>query len=72
MINSSELGVNSTEVTVIFVPGTLRERAVMMVTVRPGNFPTEEANMALSFFYKAVKDLQGLGVSNHYFPGSSA
>lgn len=51
-------GVNVTDVTVVYCPPSPRDRAVVIVTVRPGRYPTTEASDAISRFLEAVKGLQ--------------
>lgn len=51
-------GVNVTEVTVVYCPKSPRERAVLIVTLRPGNYPTQAAQHAITDFLDALSALQ--------------
>jgi len=55
-----EKGVNVTDIYVTYHPPGQRDRAVCLVVLRPGVFPTPEAQVALEKFWDGVKAVQAL------------
>lgn len=51
---------NSTEVAVQYWPGDENHKALVLVSVRPGKIPTDNAKAALDEFFDALKRLQTL------------
>jgi hypothetical protein len=53
-------GVNSTSVDVVYCAAGSNDRAVLIVTLRPGKIPTDEAHEAIQMFLDALKALQSI------------
>jgi hypothetical protein len=54
------LSVNATDIQVMYAPRSEQDRATLIVTLRPGHFPTPEAQLAINDFLDATKHLMGL------------
>lgn len=53
-------GANVTEVAIVWTPRSNRERAVLIVTLRPGLYPTEEAHQAIRLYLWALSRLMAV------------
>lgn len=53
-------GVNVTDVSVTYIPPSHRDRAAIMVLLRPGKYPTDEAAKAISLFIEAITALMNV------------
>jgi len=59
-MGASKKAVNSTTVDVVYCAASLTDRAVLIVTLRPGRIPTDEAHIAIRDFLDALQALQNL------------